>query len=54
MLTDAVRLVKAAGYVNAGTVEYLVSDEGNQYFFLECNPRIQVEHTVTEQVLLVL
>ncbi|MGI9325578.1 MAG: carboxyl transferase domain-containing protein [Pseudomonadales bacterium] len=46
---DAVRLVTAANYSNAGTVEFLVS--GDEYFFIECNPRIQVEHTVTEQVL---
>ena len=50
MLTDALTLVKAAAYVNAGTVEFLVSPETGEYFFIECNPRIQVEHTVTEQV----
>jgi acetyl/propionyl-CoA carboxylase alpha subunit/acetyl-CoA carboxylase carboxyltransferase component len=47
---DAIKLVRAAGYVNAGTVEFLVSPETGEYFFIECNPRIQVEHTVTEQV----
>jgi pyruvate carboxylase len=46
---DAVRLAAAAGYVNAGTVEFLVDGEGH-YFFIEMNPRIQVEHTVTEMV----
>ena len=50
MLTDAITLVQAASYVNAGTVEFLVSPETGEYFFIECNPRIQVEHTVTEQV----
>ncbi len=50
MLTAAITLVKAASYVNAGTVEFLVSPETGAYFFIECNPRIQVEHTVTEQV----
>ncbi len=50
ILTDAVRLVRAANYVNAGTVEFLVCPETGEYFFIECNPRIQVEHTVTEQV----
>lgn len=45
----AVRLVKAANYVNAGTVEFLV-DKDNQYFFGEVNTRIQVEHPVTEMV----
>ena len=47
---DAVKLVEAAGYVNAGTVEFLVTPESGDYYFIECNPRIQVEHTVTEQV----
>ena len=42
--------MQAASYVNAGTVEFLVSPETSEYFFIECNPRIQVEHTVTEQV----
>ena len=47
---DAVKLVQAADYVNAGTVEFLVIPETGEYYFIECNPRIQVEHTVTEQV----
>ncbi|MGD9935659.1 MAG: biotin carboxylase N-terminal domain-containing protein, partial [Dehalococcoidia bacterium] len=50
ILDDAVKLAKAASYVNAGTVEFLVSPETGEYFFIECNPRIQVEHTVTEMV----
>ena len=50
MLQDAIKLVKAANYVNAGTVEFLYSPERKEYYFIECNPRIQVEHTVTEQV----
>ncbi|HZO80913.1 MAG TPA: carboxyl transferase domain-containing protein [Candidatus Binataceae bacterium] len=50
VLEDAVRLARAAGYVNAGTVEFLVSPERGEHFFIESNPRIQVEHTVTEQV----
>ena len=50
VLADAVRLVRAANYTNAGTVEFLVSPETGEYFFIECNPRIQVEHTVTEEV----
>ena len=45
----AVALAKACGYVNAGTVEMLVDDEG-RYHFLEVNARLQVEHTVTEEV----
>ena len=50
MLQDAITLVQAAAFVNAGTVEFLVSPETDEYYFIECNPRIQVEHTVTEQV----
>ncbi len=45
----AVRLVKAAGYTNAGTVEFLVDKEQN-FYILEVNARIQVEHPVTEMV----
>src|SRR5438874_6953017 len=46
---SAVRLVKAAGYTNAGTVEFLV-DKQQSFYILEVNARIQVEHPVTEQV----
>ncbi len=49
---DAVKLARTVGYRNAGTVEFLVDREGRHYF-IEVNPRIQVEHTVTEQVTLV-
>ncbi len=49
LLTDAVKLAKTTGYENAGTVEFLVDRDGN-HFFIEVNPRIQVEHTVTEAV----
>src|SRR5206468_2108696 len=45
----AVRLIKAAGYANAGTVEFLV-DKKQNFYILEVNARIQVEHPVTEQV----
>ncbi|WP_213422395.1 pyruvate carboxylase [Bhargavaea massiliensis] len=44
----AVRLMKNAGYINAGTVEFLV--DGENFYFIEVNPRIQVEHTITEMV----
>ena len=45
----AVRIAEAAHYTNAGTVEFLV-DENGQYYFLEVNKRIQVEHAITEEV----
>lgn len=50
---DAVKFAQALNYVNAGTVEFLVDTEGEragQHVFIEMNPRIQVEHTVTEEV----
>lgn len=50
---DAVTFARSIGYVNAGTVEFLVDTVGEragQHVFIEMNPRIQVEHTVTEEV----
>nr|XP_018903562.1 PREDICTED: acetyl-CoA carboxylase isoform X3 [Bemisia tabaci] len=46
----AVRLAKMVGYVSAGTVEYLYDPSEGQYYFLELNPRLQVEHPCTEMV----
>jgi len=46
----AIRLATAAGYYSAGTVEFLVDAESGAWYFIEVNPRIQVEHTVTEVV----
>jgi len=50
ILTDAVRLAAAARLSNAATIEFLVLPESGEHFFIEGNARIQVEHTVTEQV----
>ncbi|MGB3101988.1 MAG: pyruvate carboxylase, partial [Psychrobacillus psychrotolerans] len=44
----AVQLMNNVSYINAGTVEFLVTD--NEFFFIEVNPRIQVEHTITEMI----
>lgn len=49
MTADAVKLAQFVGYENAGTVEFLLDTNG-QYFFIEVNARLQVEHTVTEEV----
>lgn len=48
ILADAVRLAANCNYLTLGTVEFLVS--GGNHYFLECNPRLQVEHTCTEEV----
>ncbi len=45
----SIAIARAAQFQNAGTVEFLVDQDG-QYYFIEMNPRIQVEHTVTEQI----
>ena len=49
VINDALKLTKACNYKNAGTVEFLIDHQGRHYF-MEVNPRVQVEHTVTEQV----
>ena len=46
---DAVRIAKHVGYTNTGTLEFLV-DKNGDYYFIEMNTRVQVEHTVTEEV----
>ncbi|MDR3540208.1 MAG: pyruvate carboxylase [Desulfosporosinus sp.] len=46
---DALKIAKSVNYRSAGTLEFLVDKQGN-YYFIEMNPRIQVEHTVTEMV----
>lgn len=47
LCSDAIKIAKAVDYRSAGTVEFLIDRDGNHYF-IEMNPRIQVEHTVTE------
>ena len=46
----AIRVARTTGYVNAGTVEFMVDADTGEWFFIEVNPRIQVEHTVTEMI----
>ena len=46
----ALRIGNAARYIGAGTVEFLIDADDDQFYFIEVNPRIQVEHTVTEMV----
>lgn len=50
LLDSALKIGNAVGLDNAGTVEFLVDGQTGDYFFIEVNPRIQVEHTVTEEV----
>lgn len=53
MYRDAIAFARSIGYVNAGTVEFLldtVGERAGQHVFIEMNPRIQVEHTVTEEI----
>jgi len=49
LFDDAVRLLSAAKYRNAGTVEFLI-DQSGKHYFMEVNPRVQVEHTVSEEI----
>jgi acetyl-CoA carboxylase biotin carboxylase subunit len=50
MAKAAVRAARAIGYTNAGTVEFLLAPDNHQFYFIEFNARIQVEHPVTEEV----
>ncbi|KAJ1512698.1 acetyl-coenzyme-A carboxylase [Coelomomyces lativittatus] len=50
MEMSAIRLAKLVGYINAGTVEFLYDTKTDRYYFLELNPRLQVEHPTTEMV----
>ena len=51
MAKSAVTMAESAGYTNAGTVEFLLDAQTGEYYFLEMNARIQVEHPVTEEIL---
>ncbi|MDP3896130.1 MAG: pyruvate carboxylase, partial [Mesorhizobium sp.] len=50
LCASALKLADATAYVGAGTVEFLMDADTGKFYFIEVNPRIQVEHTVTEQV----
>ena len=50
MCNTAVRAAREVGYINAGTVEFLVDARTNEFWFMEINTRLQVEHTVTEEL----
>jgi acetyl/propionyl-CoA carboxylase alpha subunit/acetyl-CoA carboxylase carboxyltransferase component len=50
LIDAALKLAAAANYKNLGTVEFLVDVDSGEHFFIEANPRLQVEHTVTEEV----
>lgn len=49
LCNDALKIANYVGYISAGTLEFLVDEDGS-YYFIEMNPRIQVEHTVTEMI----
>ena len=51
MADASVKLITSIGYENAGTIEYLVDDKAENFYFMEMNTRIQVEHPVTEEVM---
>jgi acetyl-CoA carboxylase biotin carboxylase subunit len=51
MAEASVKLISAIGYENAGTIEYLVDEKAENFYFMEMNTRIQVEHPVTEEVM---
>ena len=50
LIDASLRLADAVNYRNLGTIEFLVDQETNEFYFIEANPRLQVEHTVTEEI----
>ena len=53
MYESAIKIAREANYVNAGTVEFLVDSRTNEFWFMEVNTRLQVEHTITEALTLI-
>ena len=50
ILDDAIQICRSVGYCNAGTVEFLYNNDTGKHYFMEVNARLQVEHTVTEEI----
>ena len=50
LISASLHLAGSVNYLNLGTIEFLVDQESGEFFFIEANPRLQVEHTITEEI----